>query len=310
MQYYKYQLLLLFLFFSAISSADIITPIEKNTSYNKSKVSLGRLLYFDKKLSKDGTISCASCHSDFGADKRAVSVGVDNKKGQIQSLSIFNAVNNYKLFWNGRADTLMEQIDGPIHTEHEMGNSIDNIENYLLSIPKYNKLFNSVYAKKPNYKLLKDAIVAFVETLVTPDSRFDQYLRGEITLSAQEHQGFKLFKYYGCASCHNGVNVGGNSMQQIGNVIDYPYVENQLDLYDITKKESDKNVFRVPSLRNISKTRPYFHDASVLNLEDAVQKMAYYNLGMVLDKKDLTAIVAFLITLEGKKPLTWKTDVK
>ena len=308
-----YRFLTLFLFFSAINTCDsteIITPIEEKIPYNKNKVNLGRLLYFDKKLSKDGTISCASCHSDFGSDKRVVSIGVNNQPGVIQSLSIFNAVNNYKLFWNGRAGSLKEQMDGPLQAAHEMGNSIKNIEMYLLSNQNYLSLFNMIYAKQPNYELLKDAIVAFVETLVTPNSRFDQFLKGEISLTAEEKRGFTLFKYYGCATCHNGVNVGGNSMQQIGNVISYPYIENQLDLYALTHNEQDKNVFRVPSLRNITKTSPYFHDASVNNLKDAVQKMAYYNLGMVLEEKELIAIVTFLKTLEGEKPATWDNDVK
>jgi len=305
-----YKFLIPILIVSSFVSSEIITPIKEVNSYNKAKVALGKKLFFDPKLSKDGSISCASCHSDFGSDKRAVSIGIDNKKGEIQSLSVFNAVNNYKQFWNARASTLSEQIDFPIHSPVEMGNNSKNIEKYLTSSKSYKELFKIVYSKAPSYALLKDAIVAFEEILVTPNSRFDKFLEGKESLTSEERDGFKLFKNYGCASCHNGVNIGGNSMQMIGNVVDYPYIKGQIDLYYITKKKIDKNVFRVPSLRNINKTAPYFHDASASTLEEAIEKMAYYNLGMALNKSDIKLIVSFLKTLEGEIPAIWNKDVK
>jgi len=303
----------LFIILSLVSTsiyAEIITPIKKVESYNVGKVALGKQLFFDKKLSKDGTISCASCHSDFGSDSRVVSIGVNGQKGAIQSLSVFNAVNNYKQFWNARAPSLNSQMDSPIHSAVEMGNSIENIEQYLKSSKIYNKLFKDVFSKKPSYLLLKDAIVAFEKTLVTPNSHFDRFLEGKESLTRLEKKGFYLFKNYGCAACHNGVNVGGNSMQMIGNVVEYPYIKGQSDLYSITNKEVDKNVFRVPSLRNITKTAPYFHDGSVKTIEGAVGKMAYYNLGMVLEDTDIKAIVSFLKTLEGEVPTTWSSNVR
>lgn len=285
--------------------AKVITPIQEVKNYNKAKVALGKKLFFDKTFSKDGKISCASCHGDFGSDSSAYSVGVNGKRGHIQSLSIFNAVNNYKFFWNGRSSTLKDQIDGPIHSDFEMGMSEQSIENKLNSSKEYKSMFLDVYEKAPSYTLFKDAIVAFEKTLVTPNSRFDRYLKGENTLTPFEIEGFNSFKEHGCIVCHNGVNIGGNSMQMMGNVIPYPYVKNQPDLYSITKNKADKNVFRVPSLRNISKTAPYFHDGSVSTLEEAVIKMAHHNLGTVLEYKEVESIVAFLKTLDGDIPSTW-----
>jgi len=305
-----HKLLLLFLITSTVIFAEVITPIPEVKSYDKAKVALGKKLFFDTSFSQDGMISCASCHNDFGSDKRAVSVGVYGKKGLIQSMSVFNAVNNYRQFWNGRAANLEEQIDGPVHTTFEMGMSTQSIEKYLNSSKEYQQLFKKVYNQTPGYKLFKEAIVAFEETLLTPNSRFDKFLKGEGSLTQLEKDGFNSFKDHGCIACHNGVNIGGNSMQMFGNVIAYPYVENQPDLYAITKKEMDKNVFKVPSLRNISKTSPYFHDASANTLEAAVMKMSHYNLGIILENKEIKAIVAFLKTLDGDIPKTWNHDVK
>ncbi len=289
---------------------NIITPLKDVESYNKDKVSLGKLLFFDTNLSLNGTISCASCHSDFGSDRNYVSFGVEDKKGQIQSLTVFNAIKNYKQFWNGRANNLHDQIDGPIHNKFEMGHNIESIEKYLNNSTKYKTLFKKAYNKIPSYILLKDAIVSFEETLITPNAPFDRYLNKEYTLTESEQKGWILFQDYGCAACHNGENIGGNSMQKIGNVIPYPYTENQADLYNITKKIDDKNVFKVPSLRNISKTAPYFHDSSAYSLDAAVIMMGYYNLGIVLNDDDVKDIISFLKTLDGEIPKTWSSDVQ
>lgn len=284
---------------------EIITPIERVDTFDENKVMLGKKLFFDPSFSQDGTMACVSCHNNFGSDERTVSIGVGGEKGNIQSLSVFNAVNNFKQFWNGRAANLYEQIDGPVHNSFEMGTSKEEIEKKLSTSKEYIELFSSAYSKKPNYHLFKDALVAFQETLVTPDSKFDLYLKGEVKLEQIEKKGFTLFKNYGCAVCHNGVNVGGNSMQLIGSVIEYPYKKGQADLYSITKKEADMNVFRVPSLRNISKTSPYFHDGSTSTLKEAIEKMAYHNLGTTISDKEVQAIIAFLKTLNGEIPTTW-----
>lgn len=298
-------------FFVSLSVyAQIITPIPQLQSYDKAKVSLGKKLFFDSSFSRDGTVACVSCHNDFGSDSRKVSIGIGGKKGLIQSISVFNATNNYKYFWNGRASNLEEQIDGPVHNGFEMGVDEESILKVLLFNTKYQEQFKNVYNSAPTYKLFKDAIVAFEKTLLTPNSRFDRYLKGEKSLTPFEIEGFTAFKEHGCIACHNGVNMGGNSMQLIGNVIEYSYVQGQQDLYALTKDEKDKNVFRVPSLRNISKTAPYFHDASVDTLEDAVVKMAYHNLGTVLEEKEIESITAFLRTLDGDIPITWAQDVR
>ncbi len=188
--------------------------------------------------------------------------------------------------------------------------SDQEVEKNLNTSKEYQAIFKKVYNQVPSYKLFKDAIVAFEGTLLTPNSRFDMFLKGKDSLTQLEKDGFNSFKEHGCAACHNGVNVGGNSMQMIGSVIEYPYIEGQSDLYALTKKEMDKNVFRVPSLRNINKTAPYFHDASANTLEEAVTKMSYYNLGTILEDNEREAIVAFLKTLDGDIPKTWSEDVK
>lgn len=296
---------LLLVVFLTYSHANIITPLSLKDNINEAEVHLGKKLFFDKNFSKDKTISCASCHSDFGSDKRRVSIGVKGQAGDIQSLSVFNAVNNYKQFWNGRANNLHEQVDFPIHNGLEMGISQEDVENYLAINDEYKKLFLKVYKKDPSYELFKSALVSFEQTLITLDSKFDQYLRNEVVLNQLEEQGFDLFKSYGCASCHNGKNVGGNSMQLIGNVIPYTYQEGQNDLYALTKKEVDKNVFRVPSLRNVTQTAPYFHDGSAQTLKEAIVTMAYHNLGLLLQNDEVEKIEAFLKTLEGKMPVTW-----
>jgi cytochrome c peroxidase len=305
-----YKILLLSFLLKSLFFAEVITPIEEVKHYDKEKVSLGKKLFFDVTFSKDGTVSCASCHSDFGSDSRPVSIGVGGKKGLIQSLSVFNAVNNYKQFWNARASSLEEQIDGPIHNDFEMGISKESIEEKLNSSKIYQQIFSQVYNESPNYQLFKDAIVAFEKTLLTPNSRFDRYLKGEQVLTSLEIKGFESFKQHGCIACHNGVNVGGNSMQMMGSVIEYNYVPGQQDVYAITKDEADKNVFRVPSLRNVNKTAPYFHDASAVTLKEAIVKMAHHNLGTYLESNEVEAIEAFLKTLDGTVPTTWSQDVK
>lgn len=293
-----------------VVSGEVITPIQTVKTTSPQKVELGKKLFFDPTFSKDEKVSCASCHSDFGSDSKSVSIGTDGKKGVIQSLSVFNAVNNYKLFWNGRAPNLYHQIDGSVHMAFEMGNSSKKVEEKLKASAFYQKEFIQAFGTPPTYQLFKEAIAEFEKTLVTPNSRFDRYLKGENTLSILEKNGFYMFKQHGCIACHNGVNIGGNSMQKMGNVIPYRYIKGQPDLYDLTKKEEDKNVFRVPSLRNVARTAPYFHDASAQTLAEAVQEMSEHNLGVMLNKDEVQAIVAFLKTLNGDIPMTWSSNAQ
>jgi len=291
-----------------ILAQEVITPIYKVT-YNKQKALLGKKLFFDKSFSADGTISCASCHKpEYGsADIRPVSIGVYGKKGDIQSPPVYNAVFNFRQFWNGSAKNLFTQIDGPIHNSFEMGLDNKKVEKILNSNKEYKKIFKKIYhTDYITYDMFKDAIVEFEKALVTLDSKFDLYLKGKVKLTKKEAKGYKLFKSYGCITCHNGVNVGGNSFEKIGVIY---HIKNRIgDRYEITKKEEDKFVYKVPSLRNIALTAPYFHTGNVYDLESAVNIMAYHNLGLHLKKEEVDDIVAFLKTLTGKTPKILKEN--
>ena len=287
------------LFTALLLSAKLITPIP-DVQYDRAKARLGKILFFDPQFSKDGKISCASCHSpkDGWADSRPVSIGVYGRKGVIQSPTVLNSYFNFRQFWNGRAKDLYDQIDGPVHAKNEMGVNEKFVEKKLNSSKFYKKEFLKVYnARYITYPMFKDAIAEFEKSLVTPDSKFDLYLKGREKLNSEERRGFFLFKKYGCITCHNGVNVGGNSFQKMGLVKNFGQCVN--DRYAITHDPLDRCVYKVPSLRNIAKTAPYFHNAKAKTLEEAVRIMAKYNLGLEMDKKDVKSIVAFLKTLSS-----------
>jgi len=295
--------LLAFTSLLVLNAASLIEPIPEKIDYDKQKAELGKLLFFDPILSKDKKISCASCHNPLQgwADIRKVSVGVYGKKGIVQSPTVLNSVFNFRQFWNGRAKDLKEQINGPVHNTVEMAMDEKIVEKRLNKNPFYKKLFKKVYhTDKITYDMVVDAIAEFEKALITPDSKFDLYLKGKAKLTPLEEKGYILFKKYGCVTCHNGVNMGGNSFQKMGIII--PYKNCRGDLYEITHADFDKCVYKVPSLRNIELTAPYFHDASAKTLQKAVEIMAYHNLGIKISKKDAKAITAFLKTLTGKTP--------
>lgn len=286
-----------------LNADNLIEPIPEKIPYNKQKAELGKSLFFDTILSKDKTVSCASCHnpSQGWADKRPVSIGVYGKKGKIQSPTVLNAVFNFRQFWNGRAKDLKEQINGPVHNSVEMALDGTLIEKRLNANPYYRKMFKKIYGKdKITYPMVVDVIAEFEKALITPDSKFDLYLKGKAKLTPLEKKGYVLFKKYGCITCHNGINIGGNSFQKMGTI--FPVKDCVGDRYEISRAEFDKCIYKVPTLRNIELTAPYFHDASAKTLYDAVKKMAYNNLGFKIDKEDIKAIVAFLKTLTGKTP--------
>ncbi|GAB6074309.1 cytochrome-c peroxidase [Nautilia lithotrophica] len=295
--------LFMILSFVFLYGEKLIEPIPEKIEYNKQKAELGKLLFFDPILSKDKTISCASCHNPTQgwADRRKVSIGVYGKKGRIQSPTVLNAVFNFRQFWNGRAKDLKEQISGPVHNSVEMDMNEKIVEERLNKNPFYKKLFKKVYhTDKITYDMVVDAIAEFEKALITPDSKFDLYLKGKTKLTPLEEKGYILFKKYGCVTCHNGINIGGNSFQKMGTI--FPIKECIGDRYEISHAKFDKCIYKVPTLRNIALTAPYFHDGSAKTLEEAVEKMAYNNLGFKIDKKDVKAIVAFLKTLTGKTP--------
>jgi len=295
--------LLMIMSFVFLYGDKLIEPIPEKIEYNKQKAELGKFLFFDPILSKDKSVSCASCHkpSEGWADRGKVSIGVYGKKGNVQSPTVLNSVFNFRQFWNGRAKDLKEQINGPVHNNFEMAMDEKIVEERLNKIPFYKKLFKKVYhTGKIRYDMVVDAIAEFEKALITPDSKFDLYLKGKAKLTPLEEKGYVLFKKYGCVTCHNGRNIGGNSFQKMG--IIFPVKKCVGDRYEITHAKFDKCVYKVPTLRNIALTAPYFHDGNAKTLKEAVEKMAYHNLGMKLSKEDIKAIVAFLKTLTGKTP--------
>jgi len=283
---------------------EIITPLPIYIDYDRQKAHIGKVLFSDPILSKDGSVSCHSCHDlqSGGGDTRKVSIGIKGSKGHIQSPTVLNSRYNFKQFWNGRAETLFAQANSPIHDPEEMGMNVSEVEQRINTSAKYKTLFSSLHQGHISFNLIIECIVEFEKALVTPNSRFDRYLRGELTLTLPEYAGFQAFKELGCITCHNGINIGGNSFQKIGVIIPYHFSTNYPDLYSVTKKEYHKNVFKVPTLRNIALSAPYFHDGSALTLEDAIKAMGKHNLGHILRQKKIAEIKAFLESLTGETP--------
>jgi cytochrome c peroxidase len=293
-------------------SKEPIQPIPVSFDFDSAKVELGKKLFFEPRLSKSGWITCNSCHnlSTGGADNLPTSIGHKWFFGPINSPTVLNARFNMAQFWDGRAKGLMEQAGGPIANPIEMGSNHELAVSVLQSIPEYVLWFSEVYGTGEMYEDEKitiyqvtDAIAAFEETLTTPNSKFDYWLKGyDEYLSKTENEGYFLFKDKGCIACHNGVGVGGNSYQKFGIAKPYDQDAHTLGRYNVTKEETDKYVFKVPLLRNIELTAPYFHDASTWDLSEAVRVMAEYQLGLTLSENETSQLVAFLLTLTGEQP--------
>lgn len=268
---------------------------------------LGEALFSDTRLSGDGTVSCASCHDLElgGMDRRDVSLGVGGARGSINAPTVFNSGLNFVQFWDGRAATLEEQAAGPIHNPVEMASGWPEVVARLEKDADYARQFGELYPDGLTPANIANAIAEFERTLVTTGARFDRYLLGDgQALSSQELEGYRRFKDYGCASCHQGVNVGGNMFQRFGVMGDY-FARRQvskpdLGRYNVTGQEEDRHVFKVPSLRNVALTAPYFHDASAATLDEAVSVMARFQLGRELSADDIDAITAFLRSLTGQ----------
>jgi len=287
---------------------DAITPLPVDMSFDNQKVELGQRLFNDPTLSSDGTVSCAHCHNlaSAGADHQMHSRGVGGKEGIINTPTVFNSSFNFRQFWNGRAETLEEQMDGPLQNPSEMNITWSQVITRLSADQHYRAQFNVIYPDGIKQDNVKDAIASFERSLVTPNSRFDRFLRGEKTaLTADEQRGYSLFQQLGCISCHQGRNIGGNMYQKLGVMENYfAYRGNltQADMgrFNVTKQESDRYFFKVPSLRNVAVTPPYLHDGSAKNLNDAVKVMVRFQLGRTLDEREVHEIVAFLSTLTGE----------
>lgn len=283
-----------------------IKPIPPLEEFDQSKVMLGKKLFFEPRLSKSGFISCNSCHnlSTGGADNLPSSIGHGWQLGPINSPTVLNSRYNLAQFWDGRAKDLQEQAGGPIANPGEMASTHALAIEVLKSMPEYVSYFKKVYGDEAiNIERVTDSIATFEETLTTPNSRFDKWLKGDDkAITKTELKGYKLFKKKGCVACHNGVGVGGGSFQKFGAVKPYDRDTKTLGRFNVTKKESDKYVFKVPTLRNIELTAPYFHDASTWSLREAVRTMGEYQLGVTLKEGEIDKITAFLKTLTGVQP--------
>jgi cytochrome c peroxidase len=287
-----------------------ISPIPLELNLDLRKVALGQRLFNDTKLSQDNTISCASCHSLVrgGVDNMPRSVGIGGALGNINAPTVFNSGFNYRQFWDGRAATLEDQVDGPVQNPKEMGANWPELLAKLSKDDAYRTDFTSIYLTGITHETVKDAIATFERSLTTPNSKFDRFLRGEKNaLTGEEFAGYNLFKKLGCISCHQGVNVGGNMYEKLGLVDDYYAARGQVEevdygRYNLTKNEDHRYEFRVPSLRNVVLTAPYFHDASADTLEHAVAIMGKYQLGLELKPQEISKIVLFLNTLTGDAP--------
>ncbi|PSJ18297.1 cytochrome-c peroxidase [Nitrosomonas supralitoralis] len=271
---------------------------------NAALIALGKKLYLDPRLSVNNTISCNSCHqlNNFGVDSQPTSPGHEGKRGGRNSPTTLNAALHIAQFWDGRAKDVEEQALGPILNPIEMGMAKDvDVVGKLKKIDEYKTMFAEAFKDEKDpilYVNIGKAIGAFERTLLTP-SRFDDFLKGdENALNDTEKRGLQKFISMGCANCHNGVAIGGNSYKKIGLVV--PYETKDLGRFEITGLETDKKVFKVPSLRNITKTGPYFHDGSVATLDEAIEEMAEHQLGRKVEPEFVADVKAFLGSLTGK----------
>jgi cytochrome c peroxidase len=288
-------------------NSEQIQPLPLEIKLPEEKVHLGQLLFNETRLSKDNSISCASCHllSKAGTDGIALAIGINAAIGQLNTPTVFNSFFNFVQFWDGRVTTLEEQAVGPIHNPIEMNSNWLEILPKLQADKQYPDLFKALYPDGITSGNIINAIATYEASLITPNSRFDQYLRGnKDILTENELKGYQLFKDYGCISCHQGINIGGNMFQRFGIFEGYFNNKqiNQSDLgrFNVTELEEDRHVFKVPGLRNIAVTAPYFHDGSAATLENAVIIMGLHQLGRQLSEEDVQFLVAFLQTLTGE----------
>ncbi|WP_096086098.1 cytochrome-c peroxidase [Agaribacterium haliotis] len=281
-------------------------PLEKPKNIDEQKAELGKFLYFDPRLSKSGVISCNTCHnlSMGGTDNIKTSVGHNWQQGPINSPTVLNSSLNNSQFWDGRAADLKEQAGGPIENPKEMASNHELAISIINSMPQYRAMFKQAFGSDGvTIDRATTAIAEFEKTLITPNSRFDLWLKGDKSqLAAHELKGYELFKNSGCVACHSGMGLGGTSYQKLGVFAEYKTKSTAKGRMDVTGKEQDKNMFKVPLLRNIELTYPYFHDGEVATLEEAVNLMGKLQLNKEFTSEETANIVAFLKTLTGEQP--------
>ena len=291
-----------------------IQAIPQQIEVDPSKVTLGEKLFQDVRLSTNNQKSCLSCHnfSLGGTDRRAHSIGINGALTEVNTPTIFNARFNYRLNWNGKFTDLSSHLDALMSNPKVMGVRWPEAIRSLQQVPEYTRSFDRIYPDGVTPTNIKDALVAYELSLNTPNSRFDRFLQGDKqALNQAEKEGYRLFKANGCVSCHQGVNMGGNMFQPFGIIGDYltdrgnPTTAD-LGRFNVTQNDADRHVFRVPSLRNVAVTAPYFHDGSAQTLTEAIEQMTKYQLGRSLAKQQIELIAEFLYTLTGEyrgKPL-------
>ncbi|TNH02424.1 cytochrome-c peroxidase [Testudinibacter sp. TR-2022] len=293
-----------------VSADRFIQPIPDSLKTDPAKVALGNLLFHSTALSGDDTVSCASCHglNSGGVDNLATSTGIHGQKGGINAPTVYNAAFNFVQFWDGRAATLADQAGGPPFNPVEMGSKDwAEIIAKLEQDTELKSAFLQVYPDGFSGDNITNAIAEFEKTLITPNSPFDRYLKGDASaLTASQQHGYALFQQYKCDTCHSGINMGGNSYELMGTKANYfadrgtPLTADDNGRFSQTQDPRDKHRFKVPSLRNIALTGPYFHDAKAENLQQAVEMMLKYQSGVTLPQQDVSDMVDFLHSLTGE----------
>jgi cytochrome c peroxidase len=286
-----------------------IKPLPPNPAQDAAKVDVGRRLFNATLFSADGTVSCASCHvlAAGGADRgKRVSTGVRRQAGEVNSPSVLTAAHNFRQFWDGRSPNLEDQVSHVLANPREFASDWPGALRRLAQDRSLAGAVRAAYGEEPSQKNLSHALALYQRSLPEP-SRFDRFLRGEEkAITAEEKLGYEKFKSYGCVACHQGVNVGGNMFQRLGALGDYfadrgaPKTRADLGRFNVTGKESDRHVFKVPSLRNVALTAPYFHDGSAATLEEAVRVMFKYQLGRLAPAEDQRLIAQFLRALTAE----------
>lgn len=309
MTHWRYFSVLLMSFASVFSFANQGAPIS-TVSWPQTitdEMKLGKRLFFDKKLSKDNQLSCASCHQFDKGGSLPVSHSkqFNGQYSRYNPSSVFNLNRDYKLGWVGHLNSAGHQLEALIGGQKVMGLSWQGMIKKLNNEPSYVKAFNKVYDRPISKETITKALVSFEMALTTP-SDFDKYLKGEINaISAEAKKGFELFQGYGCIACHQGRNVGGNLLQKLGIVIPYKEVKESLPVaelgrFNVTNMGQDIQVFRVPSLRNVADSSPYLHDGSITDLKNVIRLMAKHQLGRNIPDGDVDLIEAFLQSLSGQ----------
>jgi cytochrome c peroxidase len=290
-----------------VSRSPVVAPLPPAPVLDAKKLAFGERLYNDPHLSGDGEVACRDCHSleTGGAVHVPRSPFPGRKPLPVNVPTVFNVAYDFRYAWNGRFETIEDQVDFAMNAPAAMGGSMDAAVRRVEGDEAYARAFRDVYGRAPDAVGVRDALADYCRSLVTPNSRFDRFLLGVAALSPEEKAGYDAFVGYGCVTCHQGVNIGGNMFQRFGVMRDYfadrgDLTEADLGRYNVTKDDADRHVFRVPSLRNVARTAPYFHDGNAATLEEAVTVMALFQLGRHLPARDVQAIVAFLGSLTGE----------